>query len=487
VTSAQRLSGRSISTAAAATLAGAVATATLPRWLPARVVSLRMKIFTRINGDEGIAIPGPLVGAERFKELYSHPAANGRSRGAGLSDLFWYWLSPGPEIHQEHLEPGERYKEVARTTRRVLSLRAAQIENLASRYAAEGCAEIGETGRKKLRVQAVRLRDLMMPIWAGVFSELVFGVECSSTTRDLIVANANDVVTSLKGCGLRHMKRRDRLTKFLIDHLDEIPHALPSGLSRSEQALYLQGTFFNTAIVQMSEAMAHLLMVLAHHQDIQATLASHPDDQLHLDHVMDETMRLYPLFGIAHRITSDAIPIDDEATLPAGSVLCFNYPDFHKTGFQDAEHFDPGRWERLSARDANHIPFGVAANRPCPAWHLAPIAMRAATREILRHFSLHSSAAHTRSLPNRGPCLLVPRTPAPLQASPGLRGRHQPHRLVLALAVMRARDRWEDVWRSLKQLVLGTYMVWDARRKRLCHRHFEKLSSKTERAEQRAW
>jgi hypothetical protein len=37
---------------------------------------------------------------------------------------------------------------------------------------------------------------------------------------------------------------------------------------------------------------------------------------------------------------------------------------------------------------------------------------------------------------------------------------------------MRFRDRWGDVWRSLVQLVLGTYMVWDARRQRLCARHF---------------
>ena len=33
--------------------------------------------------------------------------------------------------------------------------------------------------------------------------------------------------------------------------------------------------------------------------------------------------------------------------------------------------------------------------------------------------------------------------------------------------------RTADVPRSVTQLVLGTYMVWDARRKRLCQRYFE--------------
>ena len=106
-------------------------------------------------------------------------------------------------------------------------------------------------------------------------------------------------------------------------------------------------------------------------------------------------------------------------------------------------------WTRLVG-----IPFGIAGNRPCPAWHLAPIAMRAATGEILRRFALRSSAGHTRSIPNRGPCILVPRD-------------FQPRRLGPALTRMRLQDRAEDVSRSLTQLVLGSYMVWDARRQRL--------------------
>jgi hypothetical protein len=42
---------------------------------------------------------------------------------------------------------------------------------------------------------------------------------------------------------------------------------------------------------------------------------------------------------------------------------------------------------------------------------------------------------------------------------------------------LRVRDRWEDVGRSLTQLVLGTYMVWHARRLRLCERYFERTDA----------
>ena len=73
------------------------------------------------------------------------------------------------------------------------------------------------------------------------------------------------VVTALKCCGLRHMAKRRRLTRFLVDKLQagSLPHTLPVRLSTEEQAFYLQGVFFNTAVVQMSEAMVHVLMVLA--------------------------------------------------------------------------------------------------------------------------------------------------------------------------------------------------------------------------------
>lgn len=422
------------------------------------IVALRMRIFTRVNGDEGIQIPGEEVDVASFRLLYAHPAANGRSRGAALSDLFWYWLAPGPHVHQEHIEPGERYDEVAATTRRILATPRAAAAELATRCTARVLDERSP--------RLVRLRDLMMPVWAEVYYEIVFHERCPRHARDLIVANANDVVTALKCTGLRHMRRRHRLTRYLEARLDDVPHALPAGLSRRERAWYLQGAFFNTAVVQSSEAMAHLLMAIAQHPEVQARLAANPDDDAYLDRVIDETLRVYPLFGIAHRIASDEIPVNGK-TIPAGSVVCFNYPEYHRAGYEDTERFDPDRWEALSHKEANFIPFGVAGNRPCPARGLVPITMRAAAREVLRRHSLHTAAAHTRSIPNRGPCLLTPRGTRPPRA---------------ALAFVRARDEVEDVWRSLVQLFLGSYMVWDARRKALCRTYFETEDASPERA-----
>lgn len=427
---------------------------TAPRWLPDRVVALRGTVFAKINGQDVLTFPDA-GGPERFREVYGHPAANGRSKGAALSDLFWYWLSPGPEVHQEHLEEGPRYDDVARTTLALLAGPSATLTALAAECTGRVLDEL-VTGR----VTLVRLRDLVMPVWAEYFHELVFARPCPPGARDLIVGHADDVVTALKCTGLRHPARRARLTRYLDRRVvaGDVRVPLPASLSHTERVHYLQGTFFNTAVVQMSEAMAHLLLVLAQHPEHVGRVLR---DDRYFAHVLDETTRLYPLFGIAHRIATDDIELAD-GTIPAGSVLCFSYPDYHATGHDRPDEFDPGRWDGVSARTAHHIPFGVAANRPCPAWRLAPLALRAATREVLRRFTLHSTVSHTRSLPSGGPCLLV-RAGEPLP------------RPVLAAAgvLLRVRDRWEDVWRSVVQLVLGTWMVLDARRLRLAGRYFD--------------
>jgi hypothetical protein len=430
-----------------------------PYWLPKALVGLRVRVFAAVNGPEGVIVPNETVGPEQFAELYAHPAADGRSKGAGLSDLFWYWLSPGPEVHQEHLEPGPRYDAVARTTVSILAGSSAQLSKAAADCAARVLDELVPGD-----VELVRLRDLMMPVWAEFFHGLVFHEPCPPGVRELITGNAEDVVNSLKNTRLRHMGRRARLTRYLLRRLaaGDLPHELPAELSGPrDRAHYLQGAFFNTAVVQMSEAMAHLLLVLAQHPDVQRRLAAHPEDDHDLGNVINETLRMYPLFGIAHRITSADIDLGGDVRYPAGTVLCFDYPAYHATGYEDPDVFDPGRWDRISAKDAHHIPFGVAANRPCPAWRLSPLVMRAVTREVLARFTLHSSVSHTRPIPHRAPCLLV------------RRGHRLPaHRRAAVLAFLRVRDRWEDLGRSLLQLGLGTWMVADARRLRMAETYF---------------
>ena len=244
------------------------------------------------------------------------------------------------------------------------------------------------------------------------------------------------------------------------------PHACPVALSTREQAYFLQGVFFTTGVIQMSDATAHLLMVLAQHPDVQQRLSERPDDQRFYNHIVSETLRMYPLFGIAHRITSQDIETGG-TKIERGSIVCFNYPEYHRLGFVNSDAFRPERWEHCSAKKSNYIPFGVTANRPCPAQGVALTSMRRLTLSLLQRYRLSTAAGHTRSLPNRGLCLLITRS--------GRRPTPRVERILLSL--MRVRDRWEDTYRSIAQLVFGTIMVIDARRLRLCENHFRNQRS----------
>src|SRR5262249_54904297 len=224
------------------------------------------------------------------------------------------------------------YEAVARATRSILAVPRQNAEELAMQCIARQLAR-EPVGAARL----ARLRDLMMQVWAEFYYEVVFRETCPADARELIVANAQDVVTALKCCGLRHMDRRDALTRYLTSRLEAgaVHHTLPPQFSIRERALYLQGTFFNTAVVQMSEAMSHLLMVVAQHTNVQTRIRSGSDVH-YLDHVIDETLRLYPLFGVSHRITRADITLG-ERTVPRGTVLCFNYLEYQRSGFADPE------------------------------------------------------------------------------------------------------------------------------------------------------
>lgn len=438
----------------------------LPYWLPKKVIRLRMFIFTRINGEEAVQLPDREFDAQDFRALYAHPAMTGRSKGAALSDLFWYWLSPGPEIHPEHLEQSERYQQLSSFTRKLMAMPRKDMEALIDQYQNDPLAlNLGD----KKRWTHVRLRDAFMPLWASLFYQLVFNETCDKQTQKLIVNHASDVVNALKCVKLRNMSRRKRLTQFLITKLEscELKDAFPPGLTRLEQAHYLQGTFFNTAIVQMSEAMAHLVLVVAQHPQCQARLRDDPENQL-LDDVINESLRLYPLFGIAHRITTEDIEFKGK-TIAKGAVVCFNYPEYHKQGYDEPERFNPERWQQCPAKESNFIPFGVTANRSCPAQGLAMVTMRQLTRHLFANYTFTSPIVHTRSLPNRGPCL-VSQPDHYLQSSVFRFG---------VFPLMRFKDHWEDLFRSVLQLIFGTAMILHAHRLKLCEHYFQKLDAQS--------
>ncbi len=222
-----------------------------------------------------------------------------------------------------------------------------------------------------------RLRDWYFPVFTRMFYELVFGERaCPKDFEGLSNASANNVISALKCTTLRDMALRGRLTDVLEERIragacagvfdDSDPKW---ALSAREKALHLQGVFFHTGAVQMSEAMAHLSLALAQSPRVQAKLwqavvsGASGGDGDYVDLVIDEALRRWPLFGVAHRIASTEVSADVDGvhvSFPAGTVLCFSYPEFHTgpgCGFDEPLEFRPERFETISRR-ATTMSFG---------------------------------------------------------------------------------------------------------------------------------
>lgn len=157
--------------------------------------------------------------------------------------------------------------------------------------------------------------------------------------------------------------------------------------------------------------MMHVAVALAQNPAVCAKLRAEPCEKpTYMNHVLMEALRVWPLFGIAHRITSEDIAVDDSDTvLPAGSVLCFNYPKYHMEGYEQPTRFWPERWNKIKERSSSYMPFGPTSNRPCPGKRLSQIWMRAVTRVMIESVDMYSCAEHTRSLPCGGPMLMIVR------------------------------------------------------------------------------
>jgi hypothetical protein len=255
-----------------------------------------------------------------------------------------------------------------------------------------------------------------------MFERMIFDLvfpkaEFPDEDNRICTESAENVLDAIKGTTRRKVDKRRALYEYLHGKLSERNHLvgtadlpLDSAISTEEWALFLQGVFFTTGVVQLAEGMAHISLALAQHPEVMQKLQNNPDDDVYLSHVITEVLRVWPLFGIAHRISTDDIHISDSVTLPKGSVLCFNYPKYHQTGFQDPEVFRPERWYELKERNCNYLPFGPPNNRPCPGKRLSLVWLKAVTRIMVQQTQLHSCAEHTRSLPLGGHILMVPRS-----------------------------------------------------------------------------
>jgi len=530
-------------------------------WLPELLIKIRFFVFQKINDTTSLEVPCEGIRGKTFKWLYNNKAVNLRSiqSGYGLSDFFWYLLAPAHSIHQEHTETEDiRYKITSTFTRKICNVRKDKLERLASKYtrrlllkknqggflssweasrfwigstwkaSSDACA----SGGNEEEAAIVRLRDLFFPVFERILFEIVFDCELPDELNQVICDSAENVINAIKGGTPRDMTKRKALTQALERFLRDDPNGrkleIDPRICAKEWALFLQGVFFTTAVVQLSEGIAHIGVALAQNpksmRRLRETLrrdAATVDDEGNDEEgkgaspvarskisqkkmgltsesfstaIVTEALRLWPLFGDAHRITSDTIRVprdlkkkeralsesedDVVRVIPKGTVLIFNYPKFHADGARSSygsnhADFEPMRWVSkrtggggLTERNENIIPFGVAGNRPCPGKRISQILLRSVTREMVKHVDFYSPVEHTRSLPCGGLCVVKKRVKSNQRSTVCSRSTLIPTLLVHVYV------SFDSLRRSFLQLVHGAAQLRESRKLKLAGTFF---------------
>jgi hypothetical protein len=435
------------------------AVVSLPYWFPRYLGKMRLHLFRRLFGPRGIELPNQKLGPEASLRLYGHGEARGVALGSPLSELAWYWSFPAPHLHQELIEPGTLYELINLTTRKILAARPETLFPMVQKhFDAQSARAVLEGGWSSLR-----LTEWLAPTFSALFYEVIFRREGCRETLDLLTEFLANDLRSRKCLELRDIPLRLKARAALERGIDEATRErllpLSEALNAREMAGYLLVNFFATGVIQLSEALAHVLLEVGKNESIRGTLASEGARGRYVTCLMKEVIRLYPLFDTSQRILKHHVELENGVAFPKGTALYLNHSAYNRAAFAEGEAFRPERWLDPATKRKS-IVFGLRQNRPCPAHGFALQLFRFLLPLLLERYDFRSSATHVRGLSNFAPC----------------RVKHKSTNCPdgkLELCALKLADDWRQVFIAARQSVLGKLMAWEALRSKPCTTYYK--------------
>ncbi|MEY9947057.1 cytochrome P450 [Kitasatospora sp. GAS1066B] len=426
---------------AAAATAAVLAFAAHPRLAAA----YRFRLLTKDDGPAGtpmIRLPNQDIHGPVLEELFAHESASHRG-DTHARRAIRHFHRPADE-HQENIDPDHpRYAELARATFRALAVPREEIAAMArrcTRQVLDDAWPLGTTSR------VLRLMDLAVPISARLMFELAFRTAPTQEQIALIGRSARDSMRTSKG--LRPAGDADAalalldLVRTKVTEHGGCPEIFgpDSTLDTTSRSKHLQGVFFNTGVIQLSEGVCHTVLEASRHPHVVERIVE--NDPRYLDHLLSEALRLYPLHATIQRLVTDDIPLSPAVTIPRGTQLLFDIGRHQRTGHTEPDAFNPHRWEQRGRADSGFVGFGLG-RRKCPAERCSRTAAAVIVRELLSSFAVHAPTRHTRGLEGGGLCCLT------------AYGSPPPAGFVLGSkkALVRTRDQAERVAVGAAQLV----------------------------------
>ncbi|WP_030608896.1 cytochrome P450 [Streptomyces sclerotialus] len=398
-----------------------------------------------------IRIPDQDIHGHLLEKLFAHKSASHRGLTHARRAIL-YFHRPANE-HQENIDPDHpRYAELAKATFHALSVPHQEIAALAHRCTQQVLKDVWHADATS---RVLRLMDLAVPVTSRIMFELIFGDVPSQEHVALIDRSARDSMRISKG--LRHstnISARLELLGLLRAKVTECGgcpgiFGRDSTLDTDSRAKHLQGVFFHTGVIQLSECVCHTVLAASRHAHIVERVIQR--DTRYLDHVLSETLRLYPLHATIQRLVVDEVCLSPTVTIPSGTQLLVDIGRHQRMGHTEPDTFAPERWEQRNRADGGFVGFG-RGRRKCPAERFSRAAAAVIVQELLSTFAVHAPIRHTRALEGGGLCCLAP------LGSPETSG------IRFKKLLVRTRDRAERLAFSAVQLVCLPLTAREVRR-----------------------
>ncbi|GAA2636443.1 cytochrome P450 [Actinomadura fulvescens] len=414
---------------------------------------LLTRLFDDPDDTPTIRIPNREIHGPVLEKLLAHKSASQRGQTHARRTIRYF---DRPAEQQESLDTDHpHYAQLARATYRTVSVPDQALAALARRCTRQVVTDLWRDGTTS---RVLRLRDLTVPIASALMFELVFKAPPSQDQIALIGRSASDTLKNFKGLrNARNICTQLELLALLratVTEHDGCPAIFgsDSALDTDAKAKHLQGVFFHKGVNQISECVCHAVLAAAAHPHVVEQVRA--GDPRYLDHVLAETLRLYPFYTRIQRLVVDDVPLSPAVTIPRGTQLLVDISRHQRMGHTQPDAFIPERWEQPGCADHGYMVFGKGRRR-CPAEQFTRTTAAVIMHELLSSLAVHAPIRHTRILAGGGLCVLTPRSSAPSPA------------MGLKKTLVRTRDRAERLALAATQLI--NFSLADRAVRRLPH------------------
>ncbi|XP_067673016.1 cytochrome P450 3A5-like [Haliotis asinina] len=276
---------------------------------------------------------------------------------------------------------------------------------------------------------------LIFPALTPLFRAL--GVSTfSPSTLKFFTKVLNEMIEQRKGDLKDGKMKRQDFFQLLMDAEDDGTgsHSESQRKKLTNDEIIGQALLFFIAGYETTANTLHFVAyALAKNPDVQKRLTEEVDSVLgdknpdydnigelkYMDHVITETLRLYPAVTGISRYVAETVTIKGY-TFPKDCAVHIPALPIHRDGdiYPDPESFKPDRWERKSEMDPmNYLPFGHGP-RQCVGMRLAQVEMKmalarilkkiqfVATEDTLAYVGLDNVTVHTGILNTKKPIML---------------------------------------------------------------------------------